>query len=255
MGFVAFAYGVLVYLFFLATFLYTIAFVERVPGIKTIDSGPSGPVLTAVIVDVALLSVFAIQHSVMARRGFKQWWTRYVPWSVERSTYVLFASLAVALLLWQWRPLPDVVWNVEDQTARVILIAISALGWIILLVATFLINHFELFGMKQVFQRWRGTRATAPAFKTPAFYKYVRHPIYLGFLLAFWATPYMTQGHLLFAVATTGYVFVGIFFEERDLIALFGQEYRNYRQQVPMIFPFFPKRVKTRPVPSPRPKS
>jgi methanethiol S-methyltransferase len=250
MGFVAFVYGVLVYLFFLATFLYTIAFVECVPGFKTIDSGPPGQALTAVIVDAVLLSIFAIQHSVMARRGFKQWWTRYVPSPVERLTYVLFASLAVALLLWQWRPLPDVVWDVKDQAARAALMTLSALGWIILLVATFLINHFELFGLKQVFQHWRGTPVTAPQFKTPAFYKYVRHPIYFGFILAFWATPSMTQGHLLFAVATTGYVFVGIFFEERDLIALFGEEYRNYRQRVSMILPFFPKREKHQAQPS-----
>jgi methanethiol S-methyltransferase len=255
MGFVAFVYGVLVYLFFLVTFLYTIGFVERVPGLKTIDSGPSGSVWTALIVDVVLLGIFAIQHSVMARRGFKKWWTRYVPWPVERSTYVLFASLAVALLLWQWRPLPGVVWDVGDSAARALLITISVLGWIILFVSTFLINHFELFGVQQVFQRWRGTSVTKPAFKTPAFYKYVRHPLYLGFILAFWSAPYMTQGHLLFAVATTGYIFVGIFFEERDLIALFGEEYRNYRRRVPMILPFFPKHEKTHPTPLPRSKS
>jgi methanethiol S-methyltransferase len=254
MGFAAFVYGVLAYLFFLATFLYTIGFVECVPGIKTIDSGPTGSVLTAVIINAALLSIFAIQHSVMARRGFKKWWTRYVPWSIERSTYVLFASLAVALLLWQWRALPGVVWDVRDSAANAILITISVLGWIILFVSTFLINHFELFGLQQVFQRWRGTTVTMPGFKTPGFYKYVRHPLYLGFILAFWSTPYMTQGHLLFAIATTGYIFVGIFFEERDLIALFGEEYRNYRQRVPMILPFLSRRVKTEPSPVPRPK-
>jgi len=252
MGFVAFAYGVLVYLFFLATFLYTIGFIERVPGLKTIDSGPSGSAWTAIIVDLVLLSIFAIQHSVMARRGFKRWWTRYVSWSVERSTYVLFASLSIALLLWQWRPLPGVVWSVESPLASTLLTSISVLGWITLLASTFFINHFELFGLQQVFQRWRGTSLTTPAFKTPALYKYVRHPIYLGFILAFWATPYMTHGHLLFAAAATGYIFVGIFFEERDLIAHFGEEYRNYRQRVPMILPFLPKHAKAS---STRPKS
>jgi protein-S-isoprenylcysteine O-methyltransferase Ste14 len=255
MGFVAFAYGLFVYLFFLATFLYTIGFVERIPGIKTIDSGPTGTVWTAVIVDVVLLGIFAVQHSVMARPGFKRWWTRYVPSSVERSTYVLAASLAVALLLWQWRPLPNVVWAVDNQAARTLLISISVLGWVVLLISTFLISHFELFGVQQVFQRWRGTPVKTLAFKTPAFYKYVRHPLYLGFILAFWATPLMTQGHLLFAVATTGYIFVGIFFEERDLIAHFGDEYRSYRQRVPMILPFLPKQAKTKPTAPLRPKS
>lgn len=249
MGFVAFAYGLLVYLFFLATFLYTIGFVEGIPGIKSIDSGPIGPAWSAVIINAVLLSIFAVQHSVMARSGFKRWWTRYVPSSAERSTYVLAASLAVALLLWQWRPLPDVVWNVDNLAGRIVLLSISALGWIVLLISTFLINHFELFGVQQTFQRWQGTPAKTQTFKTPAFYNYVRHPLYLGFILAFWATPLMTQGHLLFAVATTGYIFVGIFFEERDLIASFGEEYRRYRQRVPMILPLWPKHEKPRPKP------
>jgi protein-S-isoprenylcysteine O-methyltransferase Ste14 len=247
MGFVALIYGILVYLYFLAVFLYTIGFVEGIPGIKNIDSGPLGPTWSALIVDALLLGIFALQHSVMARRGFKRWWTRYVPWHMERSTYVLAASLAVALLLWQWRALPTVVWAVDSQAARTLLLAISALGWGTLLVSTFLINHFELFGVQQVFQHWRGTTLERPAFKTPGFYKYVRHPLYLGFILAFWAAPVMTQGHLLFAVATTGYIFVGIFFEERDLIASFGEDYRSYRQRVPMILPFLPKHAKTKP--------
>ena len=235
---IALLYGSVVYLFFFATFLYTIGFVEGIPGIKTIDSGPADRVWIAIVVNGLLLGLFAVQHSVMARQGFKRWWTRFVSRSVERSTFVLFASLAVALLLWQWRPLPAIVWNVDNAPGRIILYLVSALGWTLLLASTFLINHFELFGLQQVFNHWRGVRFNPPAFKTPTLYRYVRHPLYLGFILAFWATPHMTQGHLLFAVATTGYIFVGIFFEERDLIAQFGDEYRRYRQRVPMILPF-----------------
>jgi methanethiol S-methyltransferase len=235
---IALLYGLIVYLFFLATFLYTIGFVEGVPGIKTIDSGPADSLWVAVVVDVLVLGVFAVQHSVMARQGFKRWWTRFVSPSVERSTYVLAASLAVALLIWQWRPLPAVVWAVDNASGRTLLYVVSALGWGILLMSTFLINHFELFGLHQVYNYWRGVRFSPPAFKTPALYRYVRHPLYLGFILAFWATPHMTQGHLLFAVATTAYIFVGIYFEERDLMAYFGEEYRRYRQRVPMILPF-----------------
>lgn len=247
MGFAAVVYGTLVYLFFLATFLYTIAFVERVPGFKTIDSGPAGSIWMALIVDAVLLGIFAVQHSVMARQGFKRWWTRYVPQPLERSTYVLAASLAVALLLWQWRPLPSVVWAVENPGIRTLLVAVSLAGWVMLLVATFLISHFELFGLQQVFLRWRGKAPVEQIFKTPGLYKMVRHPIYLGFILAFWATPFMTQGHLLFAVATTGYIFVGIFFEERDLIAHFGDPYRNYRQRVPMLLPLLHRHQKAPP--------
>ena len=235
---IALVYGSIVYLFFLITFLYTIGFAEGIPGIKTIDSGPTDRVWIAVIINVLLLGLFAVQHSVMARQGFKRWWTRFVSPSVERSTFVLAASLAVALLLWQWRPLPAIVWSVDNAPGQVTLYLVSALGWSLLLASTFLINHFELFGLQQVFNYWRGVRFSSPAFKTPALYRYVRHPLYLGFILAFWATPRMTQGHLLFAVATTAYIFVGIFFEERDLIAHFGDEYRRYRQRVPMILPF-----------------
>jgi protein-S-isoprenylcysteine O-methyltransferase Ste14 len=242
MRIIALLYGFIVYLLFLVTFLYTIAFVEGIPGIKTIDSGSTGRIWIAVVVDVLLLGLFAVQHSVMARQGFKRWWTRFVSPPAERSTYVLAASLSVALLLWQWRPLPAIVWSVDNAAGQATLYLISALGWSILLASTFLINHFELFGLQQVFNYWRGVRSNPPAFKTPALYRYVRHPLYLGFILAFWASPRMTQGHLLFSLATTAYIFVGIFFEERDLIAHFGDEYRRYRQRVPMILPFLGRR-------------
>jgi methanethiol S-methyltransferase len=233
-------YGAAVYVFFLGTFLYAIGFVGNIPGLglKTIDSGVMGDRITTIIIDLVLLGLFAVQHSVMARQGFKRWWTRIVPPSLERSTFVLFASAVLALVIWQWRPMPDLVWSIEDPIWRVVLFALFGLGWVILLTATFLINHFELFGLQQVYENWRGHRFTPPGFKTPGLYKLVRHPIYLGFILGFWATPQMSEGHLLFAVATTGYIFIGIFFEERDLIANFGDEYRRYRQRVPMLFPF-----------------
>jgi len=236
--FIAFLYGLAAYVVFFVTFLYAIGFVEGLFVPKTIDSGAGTPLLEALIVNLLVLSVFAIQHSVMARRQFKAWWTRIVPASVERSTYVLFSSLALILLFWQWRAMPAVVWQIGNPSIANVVLGLSFVGWLIVLTSTFLINHFELFGLHQVANNLTGRPMPALRFKTPVLYKVVRHPIYLGFIIAFWATPTMTVGHLLFAAVTTAYIFVGIALEERDLIDLFGDEYLRYRQRVSMLVPW-----------------
>ena len=232
-----FAYGSIVYVYFLAIFLYLIGFLANVPGIKTIDSGEPGDIWVAVVADVLLLAFFGVQHSVMARRGFKAWWTRIVPAPIERSTFVLATSLVLTLLVCAWEPIVDPIWTVTDDRAAAMLEAVFWLGWVILLVSTFLINHFELFGLRQVFARLFDRPIPEPTFRTPVFYRYVRHPIYLGFLLAFWATPAMTFGHLVFAIVATLYILIGIAFEERDLIAQFGDRYRDYKTDVGMLLP------------------
>jgi len=229
-------YGVLSYVVFFGSFLYAVAFLEGLPVPKTIDSGPAGPLVPSLLIDTALLGVFAIQHSVMARPAFKAWWTKMVPTQVERSTYVLLASLALALLLWQWRPAPSIVWSLTGPAALVLTV-LSYVGWLVVLTSTFLINHFELFGLHQVINNLAGKPMGEMRFKTPVLYKLVRHPIYLGFIIAFWAAPVMTAGHFLFAAVTTAYIFVGIMLEERDLVAEFGDEYRNYRERVGMLIP------------------
>lgn len=234
----AFFYGLAAYVTFFCTFLYAIGFVSGFMVPKTIDTGPIVPPGTAVAVDLILMSIFAVQHSVMARRQFKEWWTQIVPKSVERSTYVLFASLALALLFWQWRPIPALLWHISDPHIATMVTALSFIGWFIVLTSTFLINHFELFGLHQVANHLVDRPMPEQRFRTPLYYRFVRHPIYLGFVIAFWSTPTMTAGHMLFAAVTTAYILVGILLEERDLVAAFGNEYRQYRNRVPMLLPW-----------------
>ena len=235
---IAFLYGLACYVVFFVTFLYAIGFVSGLVVPKTIDTGTVVPLTEAFIVNILLMSVFAIQHSVMARKQFKRWWTQFVPASVERSTYVLFASLALVLLFWQWRPIPVLMWEIDNPQIAMAITGLSFAGWLIVLTSTFLINHFELFGLHQVASNLAGRSIPAPHFRTPMYYQFVRHPIYLGFIIAFWAAPTMTAGHMLFAAVTTAYIFVGIYLEERDLVDLFGDEYRRYKDRVSMLVPW-----------------
>jgi protein-S-isoprenylcysteine O-methyltransferase Ste14 len=235
-------YGVICYLIFFGTFLYAIGFVGNLLAPKLIDSGSHVTLAESIPVDLLLLGLFAIQHSVMARPSFKQWWTRLVPSHVERSTYVLISSLLLALLFWQWRPMPSPVWEVQQAVVMTVLWAVFGFGWLVVLISTFLINHFDLFGLRQVFLFAKGRPYSPPPFRTPALYRFVRHPIMLGFLIAFWATPEMTWGHLLFAVMTTAYILIGISLEERDLRNAFGDTYDKYRQQVSMIVPWIKRK-------------
>jgi methanethiol S-methyltransferase len=231
-------YGIASYGFSVITLLYTIGFVENLVVPKSIDGETVTSASEAVLVNVLLITIFALQHSLMARSQFKACWTQVVPKAIERSTYVLFTSLCLALLLWQWRPIPSVVWHVENETIATALIGLSLFGWITVFASTFLINHFELFGLHQVANNLTGKPMPSPRFYTPLLYKLVRHPLYLGLIIAFWATPTMTVGHLLFAAANTAYILIGILFEERDLTRLFGDDYRRYKQSVSMLLPW-----------------
>jgi len=238
-----FAYGVLSYTIFFGTFLYAVGFIGNFGVPTTLDGTASGPLSTALAIDVGLLGLFAVQHSVMARAWFKRMWTRVVPKPVERSTYVLFSSLALMLMFWQWRPLGGVVWSVDNAAGRIALYALFGFGEALVLVSTFLINHFDLFGLRQVWLHLIGREYTQLRFGTPGPYRLVRHPLYVGWLFTFWMTPTMTLAHLLFALATTAYILIAIQFEERDLVREHGERYESYRRAVPMLVPFARRRA------------
>jgi protein-S-isoprenylcysteine O-methyltransferase Ste14 len=237
-----FAYGSFSYLIFLGTFLYAVCFIGNFGVPRTLDGAASGPLGVSFAIDAGLLALFAVQHSVMARKWFKEWWTRIVPKPIERSTYVLFSSLALILLFWQWRPLGGSIWSVENPVAVFVLRGLFAFGWGLVLVSTFLINHFDLFGLRQVWLYLLGRSDQPMRFVTPGPYRLVRHPLYVGWLFAFWMTPVMTLAHLLFSIATTAYILLAIQFEERDLVREHGEDYEAYRRSVPMLVPFAGKR-------------
>jgi protein-S-isoprenylcysteine O-methyltransferase Ste14 len=237
----ALPYGVVCYLLFIASFLYSVGFVGNLLVPKTIDSGRSDSLALAILVDILLLSLFAVPHSVMARPAFKRRWTQFVPPPVERSTYVLVSNLSLGLLFWQWRPIPAIVWHLDHPVTRSVVLALFWAGWILVLMCTFLIDHFDLTGLRQVYLHAFGRPYTPVSFKAPGPYRFVRHPIMLGFLLAFWAAPTMTIGHLLFDAATSVYILIALQFEEHDLIAAYGEQYRAYRDHAGLLFPRFPK--------------
>ncbi|MCH7743343.1 MAG: isoprenylcysteine carboxylmethyltransferase family protein [Proteobacteria bacterium] len=236
--FVILLYGVIAYLIFLLTFLYAIGFMGNFLVPKSIDSGADGPLLNALIINVILLSIFAVQHSVMARPAFKAWWTKIVPKAAERSTYTLLSSLCLILLFYYWQPMGGIIWQVEGAVGQAILYSLFGFGWALVLVSTFLINHFDLFGLRQVWLNFTGQEYTSLKFGTPGPYKLIRHPLYLGWFFAFWATPTMTVAHLAFAIITTVYILLAIQWEEKDLLTALGEDYANYRKTVPMIIPF-----------------
>lgn len=238
----AFVYGVLSYFVFLVACFYSIGFIGNMAVPKSIDSGAEAPFVQALLINVFLLGLFAIQHSVMARPAFKTWWTGVIPPPVERSTYVLFSSLLLFLLFWQWRSMPGVVWSVENPVGRGFLSTLYWTAWLLVILSTFMIDHFDFFGLRQVHLYLRNEPSSDRGFRSPALYRYVRHPIMLGFIIAFWATPRMTAGHFIFALATTGYILFALRFEERDLVSVYGDAYREYKRQVPMLLPLLRKK-------------
>lgn len=242
----AFIYGVVCYAIFLVTFLYAIGFVGNFAVPRSIDSTPVMSLKNAILVDVVLLGIFGFQHNIMARQGFKTWWTRIIPQPIERSTYVLCSSLCLIALFYLWQPIGITIWNVEHSLARAILFAVFAVGWLLVLATTFLINHFDLFGLRQVYLYLCGKEYTYLKFVTPGPYKYVRHPLYVGWLLAFWSTPTMTAAHLVFAVITTAYILIAIQLEERDLVNIHGKAYAEYRHAVPMLIPLSGRKALTK---------
>lgn len=240
---VVLVYGAVSYLVFLAAFCYAIGFVENMVVPKGINDGVVHDTTSSVLVNVVLLSLFAIQHTIMARPAFKRWWCRFIPRAMERSTFVLLASAILGLVMWQWRPLPEVVWSAPVSVLRWLLLGMSFFGWLLVLYSTFVIDHFDLFGLRQVWTHWRGADYVHPPFVNRTVYRIVRHPLMLGFLIAFWAAPTMTQGRLLFALVTTAYILVAIQIEERDLLAILGDSYREYRKRTPALIPFLPRRA------------
>lgn len=235
-------YGVLAYLVFLVAFLYAIGFVGNIAVAKSIDSGIPGPFGQALLINLLLLTLFAVQHTIMARPAFKEWWTKIVPRPIERSTFVLIASLILLLLFWQWRPMPDVVWEVQNSAGVLVLRVLFWFGWVLVLASSFVIDHFDLFGLRQVALYLKGKAYTHPGFKITTLYKFVRHPLLLGFIMAFWAAPRMTVGHLVFAIMTTLYILVGIQFEEHDLARVHGQQFTDYQKSVPALVPFLKRK-------------
>ncbi|MCH2048334.1 MAG: isoprenylcysteine carboxylmethyltransferase family protein [Trichodesmium sp. ALOHA_ZT_67] len=232
-----FIYGIVCYLISLMTFLYTIGFVGNLIVPKTLDLNLDGSLIKGLLIDILLIFLFGVQHSIMARQSFKKWWTKIIPEVIERSTYVLMASLVLLLLCWQWSSFGGIIWNIQNPIIFNIIYGIFAVGWLIVFLSTFMINHFDLFGLRQVYLYWRGQEYEDLEFRNPGFYKYIRHPIMLGFLIAFWATPLMTSSHLVFAIGITIYVLIGIKLEEVDMISIYGNLYQEYRQQVSMLIP------------------
>ena len=233
-----FLYGAVAYLLFLATFLYVIGFLGNFGVPKAIDTGVPGDIWSSVAINCVLLSLFVVQHTIMARPAFKAWWTTIIPRAIERSTFVLATCAVLGLMYWQWRPLPEPVWEITSSAGRAAVWGLRALGFGIALLSTFLINHFDLFGLRQVWLHLRESKPTPVAFRMTSLYRLVRHPLMLGFLIAFWATPSMSMGHLVFSLMTTGYILAGIQFEERDLVKIHGDDYLDYRNRVPMLLPY-----------------